>query len=301
MIHRTVSHHRIRYILGATGAGRSRLSRHGDNPLSSFDYVFIKNDETVRAWLLSNPVLDDPLELMLYCYRDRNDRQQDTPALTRVNYLAQNDVSKWARDPEARIGHMHIREARDLAYSESAQSSDTDGTNNKHTSHISETSSPGSDSGDRREFRPNLFLHNESGSESSSHVSESETAGDNIPDILPLNGGILARSIPSRTTLGIKRASQLNTRLHLESNARPSQGDKILKRGALSGCASDDEISSKRQRRELNSQQEQLPGEGLKRRAEPGDGECQDPRSKRLRTESPSMCLTRDFIPSFVA
>ena len=192
MIHRTVPHHRIRYILGATGAGRSRLSRHGDNPLSSFDYVFIKNDETVRAWLLSNPVLDDPLELMLYCYRDRNDRQQDTPALTRVNYLAQNDVSKWARDPEARIGHMHIREARDLAYSESAPSSDTDGTNNKHTSHISKTSSPGSDSGDRREFRPNLFLHNESGSESSSHVSESETAGDNIPDILPLNGVILA-------------------------------------------------------------------------------------------------------------
>jgi len=28
------------------------------------DYVFIDNNETVRAWLLSNPVHDDPLDLM---------------------------------------------------------------------------------------------------------------------------------------------------------------------------------------------------------------------------------------------
>jgi len=35
--------------------------------LDSIDYVFIDSDETVRAWLLSNPVLDDPLDLMVYC------------------------------------------------------------------------------------------------------------------------------------------------------------------------------------------------------------------------------------------
>ena len=47
------------------GAGRSRLSRHGDQLFSSWDYVFIENDESVRIWLLSNYVLDDPLEMMV--------------------------------------------------------------------------------------------------------------------------------------------------------------------------------------------------------------------------------------------
>jgi len=39
--------------------------------LDSMDYVFIDSDETVRAWVLSNPMLDDLLDLMVYCYRDQ--------------------------------------------------------------------------------------------------------------------------------------------------------------------------------------------------------------------------------------
>ena len=35
--------------------------------LDSMDYVFIDRDEPVRAWLLSNPMLDGPLDLMVYC------------------------------------------------------------------------------------------------------------------------------------------------------------------------------------------------------------------------------------------
>jgi len=60
--------------------------------LDFMDYVFIDSDETVRSWLLSNPVHDDPLDLMVYCYHDRGSEQQDTSALRRVDYLNQNDV-----------------------------------------------------------------------------------------------------------------------------------------------------------------------------------------------------------------
>jgi len=35
--------------------------------LDSIEYVFIESDETLRAWLLANPVLDDPLDVMVYC------------------------------------------------------------------------------------------------------------------------------------------------------------------------------------------------------------------------------------------
>jgi len=92
MNYRSVPHHRIRYILGATGEGRRRLRRSPMPEFDSMDYVVIDSDETVGACLLSNPVLDDPLDLMVYCYRDRGSEWHDTPALRRVDYLNQNDV-----------------------------------------------------------------------------------------------------------------------------------------------------------------------------------------------------------------
>jgi len=78
MIYGTVPHHRNHYILGATGAGRSRLSSHDNQPFSSWDYVFIENYQSVRTWLLSNLAADDPLEIMLYCYHDQGNRSQNT-------------------------------------------------------------------------------------------------------------------------------------------------------------------------------------------------------------------------------
>jgi len=59
--------------------------------LDRMDYVFIDIDETVRAWLLSNPVLDNLLDLIVYSYRDRGSERQDTPALRRLDNLNQND------------------------------------------------------------------------------------------------------------------------------------------------------------------------------------------------------------------
>jgi len=67
--------------------------------LDSMDYVSIDSDETVRAWLLPNPMLNEPLDLMVYCYRDQGSERQDTPALRRVNYRNQNDVRNWDNDP----------------------------------------------------------------------------------------------------------------------------------------------------------------------------------------------------------
>jgi len=73
MIPRNVPNDRICYILGATGEGRRRLRRVPSERVSCIDYVFIDSDETVRAWLLSNPVLDDPPDLMIYCYSHEGD------------------------------------------------------------------------------------------------------------------------------------------------------------------------------------------------------------------------------------
>ena len=72
MIYRCVPHHRIHYIIGATGEGCRRLCRYPNEPSSFIEYIFIESDEDVRTWLRSNSGLDDPLDLLLYCYRDRD-------------------------------------------------------------------------------------------------------------------------------------------------------------------------------------------------------------------------------------
>jgi len=145
MIYRSVPHQRIRYILGATGKRRRRLRRSPMRELDSMDYVFIDSVEMVRAWLLSNPVLDDPLDVMMYCYRHRGSERQDTPALRRVDYLNQNDVQHWAHDPAQRIGQMHSRELFDESPAD-REGSDTDDAREDDTSHLSQSSSGLSDS-----------------------------------------------------------------------------------------------------------------------------------------------------------
>ena len=78
MISRNVPPDRSHYILGGTGEGRRTLRRVPSELVSCIDYVFIDSDEMVRAWLLSNRVLNDPLDLMIYCYRDEGDTTGDT-------------------------------------------------------------------------------------------------------------------------------------------------------------------------------------------------------------------------------
>jgi len=104
IILRTVPHNAIRYILGATGEGRKELCVHPTFPLSYINYVFIDNDEDVRASLLSNQVLEDPLDLLGHCHRRYTADRVPTPLLRRHNYLPENAIANWAGQAGARTG-----------------------------------------------------------------------------------------------------------------------------------------------------------------------------------------------------
>jgi len=90
-------------------------------------------------------VLDEALDLMVYCYRDRGSEPQDTPALRRVDYLNQTDVRNWAHHPAQCIGQMHSRELFDNTRAD-REGSDTDDAREEDTSRLSESSSGLSDS-----------------------------------------------------------------------------------------------------------------------------------------------------------
>ena len=92
------------YILGATSEGRQQLREDPPLPISWVDYVFVDSDEGVRAWLLSNPVLENPLDLLVYCHRVPGNNRPVKLPLRRHNYLAQNAVANWARDAGAPRG-----------------------------------------------------------------------------------------------------------------------------------------------------------------------------------------------------
>jgi len=53
----------------------------------------MENDEDIRAWLLSNPVLEDLLVLLLYCHRRYTADRVPTPPLRRHNYLPENAIA----------------------------------------------------------------------------------------------------------------------------------------------------------------------------------------------------------------
>jgi len=103
-ISRTVPHNAIRYILGTTGEGGKELGLHPAFPLSYINYVFNENDQDVRPWLLSNPVLEDPLDLLVYCHRRYTADRVPTPPLRRHNYLPENAIADWARQGWAPTG-----------------------------------------------------------------------------------------------------------------------------------------------------------------------------------------------------
>jgi len=71
----------IRYILGTTGEGRQQLRLHPGPQLSYIDYVFIEGDEALRACLLLNLVLDNPLDLLVYCHPPETRGRLPTPPM----------------------------------------------------------------------------------------------------------------------------------------------------------------------------------------------------------------------------
>jgi len=98
MITRSIRHETIGYILGATGEGSRLLRYYPNTPLSWINYVFIDDDKALRAWLLSNPVLEDPLDLLIYCHRPNNVSREPTPGLRGHNYLVPGAVTHWANE-----------------------------------------------------------------------------------------------------------------------------------------------------------------------------------------------------------
>ena len=97
-------HNAVRYILGATGDVRQQLHMHPGFQLSYIEYVSIESDQDVRPWLLSNPVLEDPLDLTVYCHRPASSERAAPPPLSGHNNLPENSIPKWAPQAGARTG-----------------------------------------------------------------------------------------------------------------------------------------------------------------------------------------------------
>ena len=104
IIARTGPHKAIRYILGATGEGCHQLRLHPAFQLSYIDYMFMENDEGVRAWLRSNPVLEEPLDLLVHCQPPATRERLATLPFRGHDNLQENANTNWAQHAAARHG-----------------------------------------------------------------------------------------------------------------------------------------------------------------------------------------------------
>jgi len=71
--------------------------------------MFIENDQVVRAWLLSNPVLEDRLDLLVYCHRPATPERLATQPLRGDDYLHGNAVANWGQHAAGRHGLLAPR------------------------------------------------------------------------------------------------------------------------------------------------------------------------------------------------
>ena len=109
MISRHLISDRIRYILGAPQECRRRVYCVPSKCLSCINYVFFDNNETLRAWLLSNPVHDNALDLMIYCQQDKGDDPPVTPSLRPYQYFRYDILSDWTDATAGYIRYLHYQ------------------------------------------------------------------------------------------------------------------------------------------------------------------------------------------------
>ena len=102
MIDRSIRRDTIWYILGATSEGRRLLPDYPNPPLSWLNNVLVEEDEAVSAWLLSNPVIEDLLDLLIYCHHPNKVSRELTRALQGYPYLPPGSVDTWSNEWHAR-------------------------------------------------------------------------------------------------------------------------------------------------------------------------------------------------------
>ena len=236
--------------------------------MHSIDFVFIHNDKTVRAWLLSNPVLDDPLDLLVYCYRGRNDKRAETPPLHRINYLDQTDLRNWALDPSQHIGQMHSRAISDNG-PVGEGNNDADGAHEDNTTIFSETSSDMSDFMNRSEVPFTIFK------------LPSPTVG-------------VAKCPANRIPLLAKSLSQQNRQPPLNLLHPSAQGEY----GPMHRVQFNDEDTPEKRHLNFLLKEFQRSDETWKRRAGIYPEDTEDPKSKRVCTGADPESLTGDLMDS---
>jgi len=215
MITRSIRYETIRYILGATGEVLRLLRDYPNTPLSWIHYVFTDDDEGVRAWLLSNPVLEDPLDLLIYCHHPNDIIREPTPALRGHNYLVQGAVTNWANEAIAQdqlCGGSFDAEAR------------------------------------RPEPRANAGPANQASEPQEGHDSDTllvalsgaswkvSGAGDGREGSVGMSssaGGERRESPAKRIPLALKSSSRLNIQPSAELGRHPAQADMTRKRRGL--------------------------------------------------------------------
>ena len=197
MIARFVQYDTIRYILGITGESRRQLRKDPTLQISGVDYVFIDSAEWVRASLLSNPVLEDLLDLLVYCHRVPGTTRPVTPPFQRQNYLAENAVANWARDAPTPRGGAPQPGTRAEAGKQQAQ----------ETPHPSFSMSFGGPS----------------------DVSDTIEGGDSRVSQLPSPGGDHSESPTNPISLDVKSVSLLNIQQPSELRRCPTQGNTVQK------------------------------------------------------------------------
>jgi len=210
MILTNVRNDRIGYIPGTTGEGRRRLCRVPSKRVSCIDYDFIDSDETVRTWLLSNPVLDDRLDLMIYCYREEGHTRQATPSLRAPQYLHEDVVADWADSAVGHMGNKHYR----APY---VQPRFDYGNANRSGDH---------QDGDA----PSVSLPGSFGS--SSDVADTRRKGQDSPGMPPPPVGDTVASAMARTPLPVKSLNRLNVPISCDLLGRLIRGSETLQRGA---------------------------------------------------------------------
>jgi len=264
MIYRKIHHHRIHYIIGATSDGRAKLRTSPNDPLTLVESIFIYNDEDVRTWLLSNSVLDDPLDLMVYCYRDRNDKRQNTAEPRVLPYLGEDAVRNWARDLAARIGQVHFLALQPDARPDNGQA------NNGQANEAEEAFED-----DRSHF-----------SDSPSDAADAVDGRDDLSGIFPSPVGERAESPTNRFPLAVTSSRLLNRQLPLHLLHRSGQVDKERKRSAQFDSENCEDETPKRVRLSSIAKEFSRAEEGRKRGAQFDDETGEEPKVKRLREDS---------------